>query len=238
VKLKTIKKISMISNKKTGRITGALLLFVFISGITIFQFLQGAVLFSDDYVTTTSENSIKIISSVVLGVFSGVTSIVIAVILLPLFKKHSYKLAYLYVVFCILNFIAIMLDNSSVLSMLEFSKAYLNHGDESISLKVMETLLYEKHWWTHYLFLLISCFPVFVLYYTLFISKLVPRVISIFGIAAVLIMFVQEIFSIYGHSISIDLLLPIGLIQLILPIWLLFKGFNSLKLENKKISKV
>ena len=81
----------MISNKKTGRITGALLLFVFISGITIFQFLQGAVLFSDDYVTTTSENSIKIISSVVLGVFSGVTSIVIAVILLPLFKKHSYK---------------------------------------------------------------------------------------------------------------------------------------------------
>ncbi|MFN0729842.1 DUF4386 domain-containing protein [Polaribacter gochangensis] len=222
----------MNSNKKIGRITGALLLFVFISGVSIFQFLQGAVLFSDNYITAAFENATKLISSVVLGIFSGAISIVIAVILLPLFKKHNYRLAYLYVVFCILNFIAIMLDNSSVLSMLEFSKAYLNHGEESSSLKVMKTLLYEKHWWTHYLYLLISCFPVFVLYYTLFISKLVPRFFSVFGIVAVLIMFVQELFSIYGNSISMDMLLPIGLIQLILPIWLLFKGFNSLKLKK------
>lgn len=228
----------MNSNKKIGRITGALLLFVFISGVTIFQFLQGAVLFSENFITAASENATKLISSVVLGIFSGVISIVIAVILLPLFKKHNYRLAYLYVVFCILNFIAILLDNSSVLSMLEFSKAYLNHAEESSSLKVMETLLYEKHWWTHYLFLLISCFPVFVLYYTLYISKLVPRFFSVFGIVAVLIMFVQELFSIYGNSISLDMLLPIGLIQLTLPIWLLFKGFNSSTKENKRITKV
>ncbi len=224
----------MNSNQKTGRITGILLLFVFISGIIIFQFLQGPVLFSDDFLITTSKNSNEIISSILLGILSGITSIVIAIILLPVFKRYSFNLAYLYFAFCILNFIAIMIDNVSVLSMLEFSQEYLKNGDEnSSSLKIMGTLIYEKHWWTHYLFLLISCFPVFVLYYTLYVTKLVPRIISIFGIIAVSLMFVEELFSIFGHSISMNMLLPIALIQLILPLWLLYKGLNSSTMETE-----
>lgn len=58
----------------------------------------------------------------------------------------------------------------------------------SSALKIWEILIYEKHWWTHYFYLLISCFPVFVLYYALYLSKLVPKIISIFGIIAVFIM--------------------------------------------------
>lgn len=221
----------MKSNQKIGRITGVLLLFVFISGIIIFQFLQGSILFSENFITTTSENSNKIISSTLLGIVNGIVSIVIATILLPIFKKHSSNLAYLYFAFCILNFIAIMIDNVSVVSMLELSNEYLRNGNDS-SVKTLETLVYQRHRWTHYFYLLISCFPVFILYYTLYISKLVPRILSIFGIFAVLIMFVEELFSIYGNSISMDMLLPIALIQLTLPLWLIFKGFNQSMLVN------
>jgi uncharacterized membrane protein len=85
----------MNSNQKTGRITGALLLFVFISGIIIFQFLQGPVLFSDNFLTSASENSNQIIGSLVLGIFNGIASVIIATILLPIFKKYSIRLAYL-----------------------------------------------------------------------------------------------------------------------------------------------
>lgn len=215
----------MNSIQKTGRITGTLLLFVFISGIIIFQVLQGPVLFSDNFLISTSENSNQIIGSVVLGIFSGITSIIIAILLLPIFKKYSMSLAYLYFAFCILNFIAIMIDNVSVVSMLELSKEYLENGSNS-SLTILDTLVYEKHFWTHYFYLLISCFPVFVLYYTLYLSKLVPRIISIFGIIAAVLMFIEELFSIFGHSISMNMLLPMGLIQLILPLWLIFKGLN------------
>lgn len=222
----------MNSNKKTGRITGALLLFVFISGIIIFQFLQGPVLFSDNYLTLTSERSNQIISSLVLGIFSGIISIVIATILLPIFKKHHIPLAYLYFAFCILNFIAIMVDNASVVSMLELSKEYVKNGSSN-SLNILGNLSYEKHFWTHYFYLLISCFPVFVLYYILYLSKLIPRIISVFGIIAVILMFIEEISSIFGHSISMNMLLPIGLIQLVLPLWLIFNGLNSPKLKSE-----
>jgi hypothetical protein len=222
----------MNTNKKTGRIAGALLLFIFITGITIFQFLQSAVLTSKDFVIATSENENQIILSTILGVFSGIASIIVAIILLPIFKKDHFNLAVLYVVFCAFNFVAIMIDNYSVLSMLEFSKASVNNTEEVSSfIKMMETVFFEKHIWTHYFYLLISCIPVFVLFTTLFVSKLVPRILSGFGIVAVIFMFIHILATIFGQNISSNMMMPIALIQLIFPFWLIFKGLKPSKLE-------
>ncbi|MCK8480596.1 DUF4386 domain-containing protein [Psychroserpens algicola] len=224
----------MESNKNTGRLVGLLFLFLFATGIIVYQFLQGPVLFSDNFLTTTSENSNKIIISTLLLFISGIISIVIAVVLLPIFKKHSVILAYLYLASTILEFITISIDNISVLSMLELSLEYTkNESGNSDILSAIGTIFYKKHWWTHYLSLLMSCFPVFILYYTFFVSKLIPKVISIIGLIAVFLMFIEVVLSLFGHSISMNMLIPIGLIQLILPLWLIFKGLNSPVVETK-----
>ncbi len=224
----------MKSNKKTGRLVGLLFLIIFATGITVYQILQGPVLFSDDFLTTTSANSNEIILSTLLLFFSGLTSVIIAAILLPIFKKYSITLAFLYLAFSILSFIAISIDNISVLSLLELSQEYTKNGtDNSGILTTLGNVFYKKHWWTHYMSLLISCFPVFILYYTLYLSKLIPKIISIVGIIAVILMFIEILFSILGNSISMNMLLPIGLIQLILPLWLIFKGLNSPTLETE-----
>jgi hypothetical protein len=125
-----------------------------------------------------------------------------------------------------------MLDNVSVISMLELSNEYVANGN-SDTLQVIGNLVYEKHHWTHYMYLLISCFPVFVLYYGFYVSKIVPRVISIFGMFAALLMFIEILSSIFGNSISMNMMLPMGLIQLALPIWLMVKGFSSPELKAK-----
>jgi len=226
----------MNSNKKVGRIVGLLFLLIFATGITVYQFLQGPVLFSDDFLTTTSAKSNEIIISTLLLFLSGITSVVIATILLPIFKKHSIILAFLYLAFTILSFISISIDNISVLSMLELSLENTKNGiDNSDILNTLANVFNKIHWWTHYMSLLISCFPVFILYYTLFVSKLIPKVISIVGIIAVILMFIEILFSILGNSISMNMLLPIGLIQLILPLWLIFKGLNSSVLKTEMI---
>ncbi|MEC3907847.1 DUF4386 domain-containing protein [Tamlana sp. 2201CG12-4] len=222
----------MKSNKKTGRFVGLLFLFIFATGIIVYQFLQGPILFSDNFLITASENSNEIIISTLLLFLSGIISITIAVILLPIFKKYSITLAFLYLAFSILSFIAISIDNISVLSILELSQEYIKNGtDNSEVLNTLGNVFYKKHWWSHYLSLLISCLPVFILYYALYVSELVPKVISIVGIIAVILMFIEILFSIFGNSISMNMLLPIGLIQLIFPLWLIFKGFKSTTLE-------
>lgn len=224
----------MHSNIKTVRIVGLLFLVNFITGIIVYQFLQGPVLFSDDFLTATAIKSNNIIISILLLFISGILSIVIATLLLPIFKKYNMVLALLYLSFSILNFIAISIDNNSVLSMLEFSLAYTEYdGNDSNTNDLMSQVIYKRHWWSHYLSLFISCFPVFVLYFTLYRSKLIPRVLSVFGIIAVILMFIEIISSILGNSISMNMLLPIGLIQLTLPLWLIFKGFNLSEISSE-----
>jgi cellulose synthase/poly-beta-1,6-N-acetylglucosamine synthase-like glycosyltransferase len=122
--------------------------------------------------------------------------------------------------------VAIAIENYSALSLLELSHEYAIGTDNNIFLESLGNVFYKNHEWSHYVYLLISCFPVFVLYYTLLYSKLVPKAISIFGIIAVVLMFIQVLFSIFKISLSMDLLIPIALIQLFLPFWLIFKGLN------------
>ena len=222
----------MNSTKNIGRIVGVLFLLLFISGIIVFQFLQGPVLFSKDFLTSTSANSGKIVLSTLLGVLSGIISIGIATILFPIFKKYSLSWALLYLAFCILNFIGISIDNFSVLSVLELSQAYVKNttGNADI-LETLGTISYEKHWWTHYLSLLISCFLVFTLYYLFYATKLIPKIISVVGMIAVILMFIEILFSILGQGIGMNMLIPIGLIQLILPLWLIVKGFNTVEAD-------
>lgn len=224
----------MYSNKKTGRIAGILLLFTFISGIIIFQFLQSSVLSSQDFTIATLKSGNNLISSILLGTFSGIASIIVAVLFLPIFKRQNVYLAYVYFAFCVINFIAIMIDNHNVLEMLEFSKVLVNNTEEtSSSLLIMKAVISEKHWWTHYFYLLVSCFSVITLYLILYVSKLVPRILSAFGLFAVFLMFIQVIATIYKQSISMDMMIPMALIQLVFPIWLIIKG---LKIEADAVS--
>ncbi|MEP2056806.1 MAG: DUF4386 domain-containing protein [Maribacter litoralis] len=223
----------MKSSTKLGRVIGLLFLFIFVMGILVYQFLQGPILFSDDFLTTAAPNANKLITSVLLGSLSGLFSIIISALLFPVFKKYSNTLAVLYLGFSILDFVAISIDNTSVLAMLELSKEYVTNVEVNTSmLETMAPIYSQKHWWSHYLSLLTSCFSVFVLYFAFYRTKLIPKILSGFGMLAVILMFIELLTSILGEGISMNMLLPMGLIQLILPLWLLVKGLNTKWLET------
>jgi hypothetical protein len=218
----------MNSHKQTGRITGILLLIIFALGVTVFQVLQGPTLFADDFLTSTSLHSDEIILSVLLMFLSGAIDIIIAIIILPIINRQNQRLGFLYLAFCIVSFIVMSVDNISVLSMLEVSKEYMNGKTADLAfLKTMGTVAFQNHWWTHHLSLLVSCLPAFVLFYTMYFTRLVPRAISLFGILAVALMFAEMLLTLFGKGLGMNMLLPIALAQLIFPIWLLIKGFSE-----------
>ncbi|MFT4834866.1 MAG: hypothetical protein ACI8WP_001629 [Flavobacteriaceae bacterium] len=232
--LDTNQKTMMISDQKVARIVGVLLLIIFALGVTMYQVLQGPTLFIDEYLTETSAQSSQVIGSTLLGILVGSLSIIIAIILLPIFKKHSERFGYLYLAFTIINFAAIALDNIAVLAMLEVSREYVKDASINLDhLRTMGTVFHGIHRWTHYLSLLTSCLPVFVLFFTLYQTKLIPRLLSGFGMIAAFMMLVQMVFSMFDNGISSNLLLPIAIIQLIFPIWLLIKGFNNPDLSGE-----
>ena len=216
-----------------GKIIGGLLLTCIILGVLIYQKLQGP-LFADDFLTATSDNQNAIIASTLLGLLNGVITIIIAVLMLPVFKQYNFSLSFLYLSFTIVYFVMIAIDNVSTLSILELSIGHSKHeevNDETFG--IISELLYQKHWWTHYMSLLSSCFYMFTFYLLFYQSKLIPRILSLGGLIAVSMMFIEILSSIFGQSIGMILMLPLGIVQLSLAVWLLIKGINQQNSKRK-----
>ena len=215
----------MNSTKKITRTVGVLFLIIFIFGILVYQFLRGPFVFGDDFIANSVLNADKITISTLVSFLGGTLTVLISVLLLPIFKKFSNTLGYLYVAFCLLNFIAIAIESYSAISLLDFSTEF-SKSDNKTALESLTGVFYNSHRFAHFMYLLTSCLPVFILYYALFVGKLVPKAISIFGMIAVLLMFISVLFSIFNIKGWSDLMIPMAIIQLFLPFWLIFKGFK------------
>jgi len=210
-----------------GRIIGILLLTSIILGVVVYQVLQGPILFADDFLTATSDNKDSIITSTILGLLNGVITIIIAVLILPVFKQYNFGISFLYLSFTIISFVMIAIDNVSTLSILELSISHSKHKEvNGVAFGVIGELLYQKHWWTHYMSLLSSSLYMFTFYLLFYQSKLIPKILSLGGLIAVSMMFIEIISSIFGHSIGMTLMLPLGIVQLLLVAWLMIKGIK------------
>jgi len=214
-------------NNKTARIVGCIFLIQFIIGILVNQFLINPVAFSEDYLTSIFANSNKIIIGVLVSIVSGIISIGAAVLLYPIFKKHSKGIALLFLNFSIVGFVILAIDNVFVLSLLSLSEEYTNSN--ILNLQDLGAVLYKTRWWTHYLEMLVACFPLFVFYFALFRIKLIPRFISLWGIISVILMCIAVLLAIFNQGTLMVLFIPLALNQLILFPWLIFKGFKTEK---------
>ena len=68
-----------------------------------------------------------------------------------------------------------------------------------------------------------------ILYYLLYQSKLVPRLISIWGFIAIIMVLVANLLGMLSNNSAMTIFLatPIILNELFLAVWLIVKGFNS-----------
>jgi hypothetical protein len=217
----------MTSLKKTSLLLGALYLFLFISQVFVYQVLQGPVLFSDNFLTDSAANSDNLLYSVLLQTLNGCVSLFIATKLYSFFKQKTPVIAMLFMLFTFLNVVQILIDNFAVLGLMEFSKisADLTDGD------TLAQVFYQSHRWTHYVSLLISAIPSFFLYLAFLKNLTVPKLLAAAGILSSVLLFTELLASILGSSISMNLMLPMGLAQLALIFYLLIKG---LKTEQQK----
>ena len=74
--------------------------------------------------------------------------------------------------------------------------------------------------------IIIYCLGAYMFYYLLFKSKLIPRFISVWGLIAVAILFTEMMLITFGDSLRMILMIPMGLNEIFLGIWLIVKGFN------------
>lgn len=213
----------MSSHRKTARIVGLLFLLLLITGISGIILRDLSPSLKDVF-----ENSTQIKISILFDLIASTVAVGIAVLLFPILKKFNYNIALWYFGFSIVGFATIVVSNVSVFSLLTLSEEYVKLGSPDTDyFQTLYVLKLGEYFGAHFMGLIIHTFGASMFYYLLFQSKLLPRFLSVWGLIAITLVLSATLLQIFDRSVRMILYLPNGLLQILIGIWLIVKGFNS-----------
>jgi hypothetical protein len=219
-------------SKKAARIVGVLFIIATAAAV-LSVVLLGPVLAGPDYLISIAENNNQVIIGALLDLLGAGAFVVLAVVLFPIFKKHNETIAIGYVAARIIEAVPFIVANASLLSLLTLSQAYVEAAaPEAPYFLPAGTGLFAAYNWNQLLgprvFASLAALP---FYYLLYQSKLLPRWISIWGFIGAPLYLASGLIGMFGlvdasSPVSILLFLPAALLEMVLAVWLIVKGFN------------
>ncbi|MFN0275319.1 MAG: DUF4386 domain-containing protein [Chitinophagales bacterium] len=226
----------MNSTKNTSRIVGILFLVQMITASVSHSAILVPLLYGDDFLVAVSENSNSVIAALLLDLVCGASVFGIGVLLFPILKKHSEPIALWHLGLRLNEWVLLTISGIFLLTLIAISKEYAGATmSEHSNLQHLGNYFLKARGYAKILMLLGFCLSAYLFYYLLLKSRLLPRFISIWGLIGVLLLFAEVVSNIYGQSLGgIIVMLPMGLNEIFLGIWLIVKGFNQSAITQDK----
>ena len=229
----------MNEDRKNAIIIGVLFILATVTSIIALVLYQ-PFLNDLDYLMKSFENENWVILGALFELILACTAVGTAIMLFPYLRRFNESIALGYVCFRFLEVVFIVVGIISVLSLLTLRHEFVNAAAPNISsLKTSNTLLIAVHDWT---FLLGPNFMLGVntlmCSYLLYKSKLVPRFIAGIGLTGATLIFIAALLEMFGVILQVStwgavLAIPIALYEMILAVWLMFKGFNPAAIATR-----
>ena len=233
----------MNSNRKTAIIVGVLFLTATVAGI-LGNSLIDPILNAPDYLINVYPNRTQMIIGVLISFIIGLAVVGIAVFMFPILKKHNEPIALGYVGIRTAEFAIILVYLISPLILITLSQEYVKAGaPDASSFQTLGAVLIAVRHWIWRLVYIINGVASLMLAYLLYQSKLIPRSISVLGLIGGAVLLAGTSLAMFG-LIDVDqgagmlVVLPGGLFELILPIWLIVKGFNSSAIDSPSAKQI
>ncbi|MFZ0926206.1 MAG: DUF4386 domain-containing protein [Halobacteriota archaeon] len=222
----------MNSYRKTAIIVGVLFIIATVASLLSVVFL-GSTLTAQNYLTTVSANENQVLIAVIFELIGAVSVFSIAVMLFPVLKQYTESLALEYVGFRLIEAVFTIVGSLSLLSLLTLSQEYVAGAlDVSYYQPLGTVLLALRTWSSFYLVALIFGLGSLTLNYVLYQSKLVPRLISVWGLVGAALILLYAALSLFVLKTSLIsttwtvLAVPIAVQEMVFAVWLIVKGFN------------
>jgi Domain of unknown function (DUF4386) len=222
----------MTSTRKTATIVGLLFLTQTVAFIIAEQLITG-VLKRPNYLIGVSEDANALTLGGLFAAVSGVAVVGIAVLLFPLLKPTSEPLALGYVCERVIELVLQLLFFLVVpLLMIAISNGLRDGTINASTSQSLGPILKATHDLAIVVLYLVTSVGGTILAVLLYRSRLVARwiaVLALIGYPVLLVGCVLDLFDVTDVTKGAGLIAvaPGGLFELILPIWLLAKGFNS-----------
>jgi len=217
------------STRKTAVVAGVVFIVATVAPIVGSTFVP--VLTGTDYLTRVAENANQVAVGTLLRLIGYLACAGFAIALYPVLRKTNEGLALGSVVFRALETLLYMAGPVSLLTLRTLGQQFTTAGAaDRASLQAIGDSLVTVHQHAGLMAVFAFCVGVFMYYYLFYRSRLIPRWLSGFGIAAITLMGTACVLSLFsGSPITsyVGLAAPIALQEMVLAVWLIVKGFNS-----------
>lgn len=223
----------MTSTVATGRLIGAGILAGYVADIANNFFIQPMI--------RTGEGPLGLLGGaasqpgligliVLIGMISGVISLLIAVLFWR--EAQARPFAWLALLFVALKATSFAMSGGELASYqlyrsLGLAIAAQPSGALAGLAEPLFTLVTEQRNGLHFPTMLLGGFGAFVMYVILFQSRWVPRWLATAGLLATLSQMTGVFTGVLGHDVSLYFLAPLGVVQLLVGLWLLVRGFRE-----------
>lgn len=221
----------MNTHRKSAIIVGVL----FIMALVLFligQAFYEPILGSPDYLDNAYPSRVIVIIGLLLEFIAALAVVPIPILLFPILRKHNEVLALGYVGFRLFEAVLLSVAQVYKLSLVNLSQGYLDRGgvDASYFQIIGDSIQSVVYWVDHagLIYLVVFGIGALILYSALYTSILIPRWLSIWGLIAAVAVLTASVMATFDIFLVLAMLLvlPIGLQEQVMAIWLIVKGFN------------
>ena len=215
----------MPSNRKTAIIVGMLFIIGDIAGVLSLLVTRG-LLEGPDALTKIAADQDQLVLGALLVRVMGFALAIVPVVMFPVFKKYNEILALGRVVFRgALETVACMATAGTWLLLVELSREHAAAASPGAPhFQALSALLASST--AEYFTSIVFSLGALMFYYLFYQSRLVPRWLSIWGLAGAVLYLAAPLLDMFGHGFGI-LMAPLAVAEIVLAVWLIARGLNS-----------
>ena len=234
-----LKEEDMNPNRRTAVLVGALFL-ISTATFIVSNALITPLLGSPNFLAAVADHSQLMIAATLIGLIEGTATVGIAVALYPILKRQHPALALGYAGMRIAELaIAAVGFGLGGLLLVTLSATAANGANS----ETLGTLLVALRPWTLMLVYLYTAIGGLMLSYMLLRTRLVPRGLSVLGLIGYVALLLAAVLDMLGlidtvAGLGLVGLVPGGLFELLLPIWLFARGFNLSASDRMRVARV
>jgi hypothetical protein len=220
----------LISTRKTAAIVGLLFLAATFTFIVADVLIKG-VLTRPNYLMGASADANALAAGALFAFVLGLAVVAIAVLLFPLLKRTSEPLALGYVGLRVGELVVTLIYVAAPLMVIVLGNGFRDGTVNASALQALSSLFQAQRGVSIVLLSLVTGVDGTILAFLLYRSKLIPRPLAVLGLIGYPVLFTGSVLAMFGatdvtQGAGLLSLVPGGFFELILPIWLLAKGFS------------
>lgn len=213
--------------RKTAIFVGAMYVAGFVVGIGGNMMIQSTIS-APDHLSTVVANSLMVTIGAILWLLAVIGDAAHGVLMFPVLKPHSERMAIGYLAFRIIDAVFIAVMVLLLLLQIPLGSEYLKTAANGAAyLQALSAVTVQGSQYAYAIGMSALGVSGLMLCYTLYKSKLVPRFFAIWGLVGYAVIFVGMLSEIMGSGLGLMSSLPGGLWEVSMGVWLIAKGFNS-----------